>query len=237
VGNVLSAAQLATIPIVDSTFTASDANGDQLHNTGTAAYLSVPAPGSPTDVTAVQTGDQLEVTWTLAPVIPAVITSSTLTATPVDSTAPILMATVAGSAVTELIGPLQPQTTYQITVVSTTIGGSSLPSDPITVMTVPASVVPSAPTGVTAIWIAPEETTATLVASWNAADPGNSPVDKYQIRIKDFDSGVVLRQTVPGTILTGALTVSSVPDWTVTVRAHNAAGWSTWSAPFTLGGL
>src|SRR5262249_16248885 len=140
-GNVLSASPLATSPTVSSTFTETDASGNQLSNTETAAYLTVPAPGAPIVVTAVQTGDQFEVAWTPAPLIPAVITSSTLTATPVDLTTPILSATVSGGTATGLIGPLQPQTTYQITVVSTTIGGSSPPSDPITVTTVVASVV------------------------------------------------------------------------------------------------
>ena len=102
---------------------------------------------------------------------------------------------------------------------------------------VATEVVAAAPTGVTALWIAPGDTTATLVGSWNAAEGGDSPVDKYQIRIRGSDGVGVFRQTVPGSILTGSFTVSDIPDWSVTVRAHNAAGWGTWSAPFTLGGL
>src|SRR5262249_50859431 len=53
-GNVLSWSRLATAPAVNPTFSATDANGDQVYNTGTAAYLVVPAPAAPTGVAAVQ---------------------------------------------------------------------------------------------------------------------------------------------------------------------------------------
>jgi hypothetical protein len=71
--------------------------------------------------------------------------SSTLTATPVNSTASILTMTVTGQATNGVISSLQPQTTYQISVVSTTICGSSPASTPISVTTSPATVPPSAP--------------------------------------------------------------------------------------------
>jgi hypothetical protein len=37
--------------------------------------------------------------------------------------------------------------------------------------------------------------------------------------------------------VTVQFTVDYIPNWTLTVQAHNAAGWSHWSTPFTLGGL
>jgi hypothetical protein len=236
-GHVLSSTKLATAPTVDPTFSATDAYGDQVYNSSTAAYLTVPVPASPIDVTAVQSGDQFAVSWTPDGASPAAITSSTLTATPVASTASIFTTTVSGWAANGLLGPLQPQTTYEITAVSTTIGGSSPASNPITVTTVAASVVPSAPTGVTAHWTASGATTATLAATWKAAVPGDSPVDQYEIMIKGSDGGGTFTQTVPGTTLAASFTVSGIPDWSVTVRAHNAAGWGPWSTRFTLGGL
>jgi hypothetical protein len=236
-GKLLSATRLTNVPPVSTTFTATDANGDQLYNTTTAAYLTVPVPGAPTKVTAFQTSDQFEVAWSPAVAIDAVITSSTITATPVGSTAPILTNTVSGTNATGLIGPLQPQTTYAITVVNTTIGGSSPPSTPIDVKTVPASVVPQAPTSVTAVWGGANDTTGTIFVNWHASIGGDSPVDQYQITINGSDGGGTFTQTVPGTVLTASFTVSDIPDWSVTVRAHNAAGWSAWSARTTLGGL
>ena len=180
------------------------------------------------------------VSWTLGPnVNPAAVISSTLTATPVNSTTSTVTTTVSGSATNGLVGPLQPQTTYQITVVSTTIGGSSPASIPISVMTVAASVAPSAPTGVTARWAIADPTTETdtLVATWNAAVPGDSPVDQYQITISGSDGAGTLTKIVDGTTLTASFTVDYIPNWSVTVRAHNALGWGPWSTSFTLGGL
>lgn len=236
-GNVLSTMTLATAPAVNPTFSATDVYGDQIYNLNNAAYLVVPVPAAPTIVQAVQSADQFEVYWATNGANPAAITSSTLTAMPVGSTASIVTTTVSGSAADGLVGPLQADTTYEITVVNTTIGGSSPASDPVTVMTAVASVAPSAPTGVTARWAAQGATTATLVASWNAADPGDSPVDEYQITIQGSDGGGTFTQTVSGTTLTASFVVDWIPDWSVTVWAHNAAGWSPPSASFTLGGL
>ena len=54
-----------------------------------------------------------------------------MTATPVASTAPVLTATASGSATSALVGPLQPSTTYQITVTNTDAEGASQTSSPI----------------------------------------------------------------------------------------------------------
>jgi len=236
-GNVLDATKLKTVPPVDGSLLATDAYGDQVYNTGTAAFLIVPAPSSATDVTAAQSGDQFQVAWTPNGVNPLAVTSSTLTATPVDSTASIVTTTVGGSAPDGLLGPLEPDTTYQVTVENTTIGGSSPASDPITVTTVAASTAPSAPTGVAARWTAVGATTATLVATWHAAVPGDSPINQYEVTIKGSDGGGAFTHDVSGTTLTASFVVDFIPDWSVTVRAHNAVGWGPWSPRFTLGGL
>lgn len=236
-GNVLSWSQLATAPSVNPTFSATDANGDQVYNSATRAYLVVPAPAAPTGVVAVQSGDQFQVSWSPAVANPAVILSSTLTATPVSSAVPIVRTTVSGPAASGLLGPLQPATTYQVTVVSTTAGGSSLPSAAITVTTQAATVAPSAPTGVTAVWLGNPDTSTSFQVSWYAAVPGDSPVDQYEITIVGSDGGGTFTQTVPGSVLTADFTADPSPNWTITVRAHNAAGWGPSSASFTLGGL
>lgn len=236
-GNVLASAKLSAVPTVNPTFSATDGFGDQVYNTGTAAHLVVPAPTAPTGLTATQSGDQFQVSWTPNGVNPLAITSSTLTETPVSSTSPTLTVTVSGPATSGLVGPLQPLTTYQITVVSTTGGGSSPASEPTTITTAAASVAPSAPTGVTAKWTAVGATTATLFATWKAAVPGDSPIDQYSITVKGSDGGGTFTQNVSGTTLTASFIVNWTPDWSVTVRAHNAVGWGPSSARFTLGGL
>lgn len=238
-GNVLSATALSNAPSVSSTFAATDTYTDTIYNNGTVAYLAVPTPAAPTGVTAVQSGDEFLVSWTPNGVAPDAIASSTLTATPVNSTNAVLTAVVSGTAENGVIASLQPQTTYQVTVVNTTVGGTGPASTPVQVTTSPATIAPSAPTGVTASWtdLNPTGTTDTLVATWQAANPGNSPVDAYLVTIVGSDGGGTFTQTVSGTTLTASFTVDYIPNWSVTVKAHNAAGWGPASTPVTLGGL
>jgi len=190
-------------------------------------------------VTAVQSGDQFQVAWTPNGVNPVTITSSTLTATPVNSTASILTTTVTGPGTNGVIASLQPQTMYQITAVSTTIGGSSPASTPTNVTTEVASIAPSAPTNVMASWSNPDPSGAidTLVATWSAALPGDSPIDQYQIKISGSDGAGTFTNTVSGTTLSTYFNVDYIPNWKVTVQAHNAFGWGPTSSVFTLGGL
>lgn len=238
-GNVISSTAPATGPGGSPSFSAIDGYGDMIYNSGTTAHLIVPIPAAPAGVTAVQSGDQFQVSWTPKGVNPAAVMSSTLTATPVNSTASILTATVAGPAANGAIPSLQPQTTYQITVVNTTIGGSSPASAPFSVTTEAASIAPSAPTNITASWtnLNPTGTNDTLIAAWQAAVPGDSPVDQYKITITGSDGGGTFTQTVSGTTLTASFTVDWTPNWTVKVQAHNAFAWGPLSAPVTLGGL
>jgi hypothetical protein len=238
-GNVISSGTLSNGPPVDAAFRATDAFGDLIYNAGGTAYLLVPSAAAPTNVTAVQSGDEFQVSWAPSGVNPAAVLSSTLTATPVNSTASTLSTTGAGSATTGVIAALQPQTTYQITVVNTTLSGSSPPSMPVMVTTHPPSMPPSAPTGVTATWASPDPagTVDTLVVAWQAAVPGDSPVDQYQVAITGTDGGGSFTQRVSGTVLTASFSVDDVPNWTVAVQAHNASGWGAWSDAVTLGGL
>jgi hypothetical protein len=155
-GNVISATTPATGAPANPTFIATDGFNDILYNAGANAYLIVSVPAAPTGVTAVQSGDQFQVSWTPNGVNPIAITSSTLTATPVNnSTASNLTTTVTGPVTNGVIPTLQPATSYQITVVSTTIGGSGPASTPISETTSPATIPPSAPTGVSAQWASP----------------------------------------------------------------------------------
>jgi len=239
-GNVISTSTPATGAPANPTFIATDGFNDILYNAGANAYLIVPVPAAPTGVTAAQSGDQFQVSWMPNGVNPVAIISSTLTATPVNnSTASNLTTTVTGPVTNGVIPTLQPATSYQITVVSTTVGGSSPASTPISLTTEAASVVPSAPTNVVASWSNPDPTGTndTLVVTWSAAVPGDSPVDQYQITITGSDGAGTFTQTVDGTTLTTYFTVDFIPNWTVTVQAHNAAGWSRSSTPVTLGGL
>src|SRR5262244_3999466 len=72
-GNVISATGLTNVATLNPTFTATDVYGDTIYNADAAAYLAVPTPAAPTAVTAVQSGDQFEVSWTPNGVNPAAI--------------------------------------------------------------------------------------------------------------------------------------------------------------------
>jgi hypothetical protein len=94
------------------------------------------------------------------------------------------------------------------------------------VTTKPASAPPSAPTAVAAQWTAPGSPGDMLVVTWSAPSPGDSPIDKYRVRIVGSDLAGTFVQAVGPSTLTAASAVSDVPAWTITVKAHNAAGWA-----------
>ena len=239
-GNVISAMAISNTPAVDTNFTATDEYSDTIYNSATGAYLVVPTPAAPTDVTAVQSNDQFNISWTPNGVNPAAITSSILTATPVNSTYPALTTTVTGTGTSGAIFSVEPQTEYEITVVSTTVSGASPPSAPFTVTTVPATVAPSAPTNVVATWQIPDPsgTNDSITVTWQAGNPGNSPIDEYQIVISGSDGGGTFTNTVSGTTLvTYFNSVDDIPNYSVTVQAHNDAGWGPTSSVVNLGGL
>jgi hypothetical protein len=236
-GNLVSAMTLTTAFTSNPTFLAIDGSGNTIYNVGALAYLVVPLPAAPVGVTAVQSGDQFQVSWLPMGVSPAAVASSTITATPVNSTNLVLTTTVTGPASNAVLSPLQPSTTYQISVVTTSISGSSPASAPVRVTTSPATIPPSAPT-VTANWsnLDPTGSTDTLIATWPAANPGNSPIDEYLVKITS-DSGSAFTNMVSGTTLTTYFSVDFTPNWSVTVQAHNAFGWGSVSTAFHLGGL
>ena len=240
-GNVLTHTTLAAAPTgLNPSFSATDAAGDHLYEgTGVAAaYLVVVLPATPGTVAAAQVGDQLHVGWTLAAATARLVSSSTITATPVGSSAPALTATVTGSATSATLGPLQPATTYSVTVLSSDASGSSAASAAVRVTTAKASVPPSAPTGLAAHWTAPLVPGDRLAVSWTAASPGNSPIDEYEVTITATGDGAgtagPYALTVSGTTLGTSIAIDDTIDWLVAVRAHNAAGWGPWSAGLTV---
>lgn len=239
-GNMISTNVPATGSAANPTFIATDGFNDIFYNAGANAYLIVPIPAAPTDVIAGQIDDQFQVSWIPHALNPVTIISSTLTATPVDNpSASNLTATVTGPVTNGIITTLQPATTYQITVVSTTIGGSSLASAPFSLMTSPATILPSVPTNVVVQWYSPgaDPGLNTIVTTWHAADPGNSPVDQYLVTATGSEGQGTYTNLVSGTTLSSYITADSNYDWSVTVQAHNAAGWGPVSAVAHLGGL
>jgi hypothetical protein len=147
-GDTRSFGKLEGAAEISETFSAEDTHGDRLYNSGKQAYLEttsppVVAPDAPTGVTGslslIESGEQvilrLQVGWTTAAETAGLITSSTVIATPVGSSAPVLTATVNGSGTATVLAPAQPTTTYRITVTNTDPEGTSQASAPIEVTT------------------------------------------------------------------------------------------------------
>jgi len=129
---------------------AEDGFGDKLYNVGSAAYLetgnpTLQPPAAPTGVAAFvglyEPSENVEylrltVGWNEAPETEQLVRYSTVTATPVGSTAPVLSTTTSSNYFREAsIGPVEPSTTYRITVTNTDAEGTSEASTPIELKT------------------------------------------------------------------------------------------------------
>jgi hypothetical protein len=123
---------------------AEDSHGDRVYNVGTAAYLAtgtppLQPPAPPTGITASiglwEEGTleflRMTVGWTVAPETAGLLKSSTVTATPVSSKAPVLTTTVGSYFSAAHLQPVQPSTKYRVTVTNTDSEGTSEPSAPI----------------------------------------------------------------------------------------------------------
>jgi hypothetical protein len=121
-------------------FEATDSQGDRIYNSGGSAFLEtgeppLAPPAAPTSVTAtpgwVELGEteyqQFTVTWTADPAVAGLISSSTVTATPIHG-GPVLTAQTSGSWNQAALGPVTGNTVYRITVTSTDAEGTSVPS-------------------------------------------------------------------------------------------------------------
>jgi hypothetical protein len=203
------------------------------------SVIQPPLPAAPTGVSATRVGDALQVSWTPDPATAAALTSSTITLTPTaGSSAPTVIGTSAGSS-GGAAGPVEPQTTYVVTVVNSDAAGSSPPSSPIEYTTPASSVPPSAPGELRSWWLNPTEPIGSYLVAWGEASPGDSPVDEYQITATPQESEVAsaLTNYEPASSRETEFTGNSETPWSISVRAHNAAGWGAWSTPTLRGGL
>lgn len=126
---------------------ATDTYGDRVYNVGAAAYLETvnpplqpPAAPAITGASVVRSDEppedlRLDVSWTVASETARLLKSSTVTATPVNSAAPVLSTTVSSYFSSAVVQPLEPNTTYSVTVTNTDSEGTSEPSAPIEITT------------------------------------------------------------------------------------------------------
>ena len=128
---------------------ATDAYGDRLYNVGSAAYLEkgtppLSPPAAPTNIGVsvglAESGSseylQMNVAWTEDPETEVLISSSTVTATPVGSSAPVLTYTSSSNYFREAhLAPAEPNTKYVVVVTNTDAEGTSQTSTPVEVTT------------------------------------------------------------------------------------------------------
>ena len=240
-GSVLTTTTLASAPALnDSSFTTTDVLGDTLANhlnsvnvqpvnctVQNVSYCSYRAVL--TDALAIvasaplvtQTGDNLTVTWTAA----ANVAASTVSASPAGGGSS-LISTVVGTAGSATIVGVQPSTQYSVSVVSTNAAGNGLPSPAILFKTEVATVRPSAPPALRLLW---SSAGTTLEATWQSSLPGDAPIDSYQLRLARHDPNGLPAYRLIGLATTFSQTgIKNIYDWSVQVRAHNAAGWGPW---------
>jgi len=143
-GETLSFARLPGAAEENTSFSAEDSHHDRIYNVGSSAYLETGTPplrppAAPTGVGVsvglYESGSseylRMTVGWTAAAETGALVTSSTVTATPVGSKAPVLSATASGTWSTVYLGPVAPSTTYRVSVTNTDAEGTSEPSTPV----------------------------------------------------------------------------------------------------------
>ena len=188
------------------------------------------APAAPTGVSVSQDLGSLVVSFT-----PGVSTSpgapitSSVTATPVGGGT-----TLSGSVLTTTVGPatvtlpgLLGSTTYSVTVTSSDSGGSASAA-PVDFTTAAPFLPPGAPT-ITGVSFG---TLSNIVVGWTAAAQGDSVITDYQVLCTPLgDSGYSPVTYDAGTALIASVVIpDQTVDWSVQVRAENAAGWGPWSA-------
>jgi len=135
---------------------------------------------------------------------------------------PTLTAPVTGAASSGTVLSLVASTTYSVTVSNNDAGGAGTASDPLLFTTDPATEPPSAPT-ITHSWWAG----SSLALTWMPPSPGNSAIDVNEVTAVGVgeEKPTPYVTTVSGSATSAYLSVDHTTGWSVSVRAHNAAGW------------
>ncbi len=219
---------------------ATAANGNELVNSNAAGFLvlqALPAVPAAPLVTAVQVGMSLQVSWTADASVVNAISSSLVTVARADGSGTNLTTSVGSAVTTVTLGPVTAATAYTVSVVSNDVAGASRPGL-FSITTPAATQVPDAPS-ISYIWWS-GSTYGLVAASWTAPNAYSSPIDQYEVSVTWRDGDVQTPNKdvlVSGTTLSAYVAADNTSDWSVQVRAHNAAGWGAWSTPRSLGGL
>jgi hypothetical protein len=195
-----------------------------------------PVPSAPQNLQVSQAGPDLHVSWTAPATGSSSLLRSTVTATP-PTGSPFTVVVPAGGT-SAVLPNVAPSTTYSVNVTSTSYTGTG-PAAAVSFTTESPTVPPGAPQSVSASWTS-MDSPANLSVSWGATDPGNSPIDSFEIQALPANSGTTSPLdavvSAPATAYSFGNADNSV-TWQVTVRAHNAAGWGPWSTAVVVPGF
>jgi hypothetical protein len=191
------------------------------------------APGSPTGVSVTQDLGSLVVSFTDgASTSPGAPITSSVVATPVGGGTALSgsVATTTPGAETVTLPGLVGSTTYSVAVTSSDSGGSAS-AVPIDFTTAPPFLPPGAPAITSASW----GSGVNIVVAWTAASAGDSATSDYQVLFTPLSSSLSPVTYDAGAGLIASVVVpSQAIDWSVQVRAENAAGWGPWSPAATV---
>jgi hypothetical protein len=193
------------------------------------------APSTPTGVAVSQDAGSLVVAFTPgASTSPGAPITSSVTASPAGGGTALsgsVVTTTAGPATVPLPG-LVADTTYSVAVTSADTGGSSS-AVPVDFTTGPPSLHPGAPAITAMSW----GTLSNIVATWTAAPPGDSATTDYQVLCTPSNHLSPVTYDAGTGLIASIIVPTDTVDWSVQVRAENAAGWGAWSPAMTIRAL
>ena len=111
---------------------------------------------------------------------------------------------------------------------------------PVTFSTGADAMPPPPPTSISAWWTGQVAPGLSLGVRWAASAAGTNTVDSYDVRViwQDGDNpGGTYDQVVSGQTQTAYFAVDNTSNWSIQVRAHDAAGWGAWSTSIVIGGV
>ena len=198
------------------TVVATNASGAGLASAASNSVTPMAVPSAPTSLQAQAGNGSAVLTWTAATANGTPVTGYVITGAPGGTCSPS-----PATGLTCTVTGLTNGTSYTFSVVATSAIGSSTAKSAAPVV---PSGVPSAPTNLRQT----DRSQDAIRMAWNDSNSNGSPIDSY---LMTASPGSATCSAGPGV---GTCVISGLPTFTTygfQVRAHNANGWSEWSAP------
>jgi len=198
------------------TVVATNASGAGQASAASNSVTPMAVPSAPASLQAQAGNGSVVLTWTAATANGTPVTGYVVTGAPGGTCSPS-----PATALTCTVTGLTNGTSYTFSVSATSALGSSTAKSATPVV---PSGVPSAPTNLRQT----DRSQDAIRMNWNDSNSNGSPIDSY---LMTASPGSATCSAGPGV---GTCVISGLPTFTTygfQVRAHNANGWSEWSAP------